>query len=102
MAALSQLTGKDLLPSVEHETEMLDRMAEMGIVDGTTGEAIPARGRLQRRGKRSGVGAAAPGRGVRAASYDSTHQKTRLPVRTTRAVVPDHAAYVLVIPDHAA
>ena len=42
VAALSQLTGKDLLPSVEHETGMLDRMVEMGIVDGTTGEAIPA------------------------------------------------------------
>ena len=42
LAALSQLTGKDLLPSVEHETGMLGRMVELGIVDGTTGEAVPA------------------------------------------------------------
>ena len=41
VAALSQLTGKDLLPSVEHETGMLDRMVGLGIVDGTTGEAVP-------------------------------------------------------------
>ena len=41
VAALSQLTGKDLLPSVEHETGMLDRMVSLGIVDGTTGEAVP-------------------------------------------------------------
>ncbi len=42
VAALSQLTGKDLLPSVEHETGMLDRMVDLGIVDGTTGESVPA------------------------------------------------------------
>ena len=42
VAALSQLSGKDLLPSVEHETGMLDRMVALGIVDGTTGESVPA------------------------------------------------------------
>ena len=42
VAALSQLMGKDLLPSVEHETGMLGRMVDLGIVDGTTGEAVPA------------------------------------------------------------
>ena len=41
VAALSQITGKELLPSVEHETKMLDRMVSLGIVDGTTGEAVP-------------------------------------------------------------
>ncbi len=42
VAALSQLTGKDLLPTVEHETELLGSMVAMGIVDGTTGEAVSA------------------------------------------------------------
>ena len=41
VAALSQLAGRDLLPTVEHETKLIRRMVEMGIVDGTTGDAVP-------------------------------------------------------------
>lgn len=41
VAALSRITGKDLLPSVESETAMLHGMIEAGVVDGTTGYAVP-------------------------------------------------------------
>ena len=40
IAALSQLTGKNLLPSVEHETGLVQAMVEAGAVDGTTGDAV--------------------------------------------------------------
>ena len=40
-AALSQLTGRDLLPSSEGEAEMVQRMIDAGAVDGTTGDAVP-------------------------------------------------------------
>ena len=38
-AALSRLTGKNLLPSVEVESERIRKCVEMGVVDGFTGEA---------------------------------------------------------------
>ena len=41
VAALSQLSGKNLLPSVERETRMIRAMVEAGAVDGTTGDAVP-------------------------------------------------------------
>jgi hypothetical protein len=41
VAALSLLAGKNLLPSVDHEARLIRRMVEIGVVDGTTGEAIP-------------------------------------------------------------
>lgn len=41
VAAMSRITGKDLLPSVESETAMLHGMIEAGVVDGTTGDAVP-------------------------------------------------------------
>ena len=41
VTALSQLAGRNLLPSVEHETRLIHRLVEMGVVDGTTGKAIP-------------------------------------------------------------
>ena len=41
VAALSRLTGKNLLPAVEHETRMIEAMIEAGAVDGTTGDAVP-------------------------------------------------------------
>ncbi len=41
LAALSRLAGKNLLPTVEHETKLLRRLVEIGAVDGTTGNAIP-------------------------------------------------------------
>ena len=41
VAALSRLTGKNLLPSVESETAMLHGMVAAGVVDGTTGDAVP-------------------------------------------------------------
>jgi len=41
VAALSRLAGRNLLPTAEHETQMIHRMVEIGIVDGTTGKAIP-------------------------------------------------------------
>ena len=41
VAALSQISGQKLLPSVESETAMLHGMIEAGVVDGTTGEAVP-------------------------------------------------------------
>jgi hypothetical protein len=41
VAALSRISGKNLLPSVESETAMLHGMIEAGVVDGTTGDAVP-------------------------------------------------------------
>ena len=41
LAALSRLAGKNLLPTVEHETKLIQRLVEIGAVDGTTGNAIP-------------------------------------------------------------
>ena len=41
VTALSQLAGRNLLPTVEHETRLIHRLVEMGVVDGTTGKAIP-------------------------------------------------------------
>ncbi|SVC12561.1 uncharacterized protein METZ01_LOCUS265415, partial [marine metagenome] len=41
VAALSRIFGKNLLPSVESETAMLHGMIESGVVDGTTGDAVP-------------------------------------------------------------
>ena len=41
VAALSRLVGKNLLPSVEHETRMVHAMVASGVVDGTTGDAVP-------------------------------------------------------------
>ena len=37
-AALSKLTGKNLLPSLEVESERIRKCVEMGVVDGFTGE----------------------------------------------------------------
>ena len=39
VAALSSLAGRDLLPSVAEERELVERTAALGAVDGTTGEA---------------------------------------------------------------
>ncbi len=41
VAALSRIAGRNLLPSVESETAMLHGMVEAGVVDGTTGDAVP-------------------------------------------------------------
>ena len=41
VAALSLLAGKNLLPSVKQETDIIHRMVEIGVVDGTTGDAVP-------------------------------------------------------------
>ena len=41
VAALSKVAGRNLLPSVEHETRLIRRMVEIGLVDGTTGDAVP-------------------------------------------------------------
>jgi len=41
VAALSRLAGRNLLPSVEHETRVIRRMVFTGVVDGTTGDAVP-------------------------------------------------------------
>ncbi len=41
VAALSRLVGKNLLPSVKHETRMIEGMVTAGAVDGTTGDAVP-------------------------------------------------------------
>ena len=38
VAALSRLAGRNLLPSVEHETASVRRMVDLGVVDGITGE----------------------------------------------------------------
>ena len=41
VAALSRIAGRNLLPSVESETAMLHGMVAAGVVDGTTGDAVP-------------------------------------------------------------
>ncbi|PKB73128.1 MAG: hypothetical protein BZY75_03475 [SAR202 cluster bacterium Io17-Chloro-G7] len=41
VAALSRLAGRNLLPTVEHETSLINRMVDIGVVDGTTGKAVP-------------------------------------------------------------
>ena len=41
VAAMSRIAGRNLLPSVESETAMLHGMVEAGVVDGTTGDAVP-------------------------------------------------------------
>ncbi|PKB70692.1 MAG: hypothetical protein BZY87_09195 [SAR202 cluster bacterium Io17-Chloro-G6] len=41
VAALSRIAGRNLLPSVESETAMLQGMVAAGVVDGTTGDAVP-------------------------------------------------------------
>jgi len=38
VAALSKLTGRNLLPMVENETVLIKRSVDMGAVDGTTGD----------------------------------------------------------------
>ena len=38
VASLSLLAGRDLLPSLEDETRLIQRAVDMGAVDGTTGE----------------------------------------------------------------
>ena len=42
VAALSKLTGKSLLPSVEWEKEIVRKIIEKGAVDGVSGKAILA------------------------------------------------------------
>ena len=39
VAALSLLTGKNMLPTVEHETKLIEQLVDLGLVDGTTGDA---------------------------------------------------------------
>ena len=41
VAALSLLIGKNLLPSVEHEAKGVKSLVDLGLVDGTTGDASP-------------------------------------------------------------
>ncbi len=41
VAALSLLAGTNLLPSTEHEAAVVQRLVELGLVDGTTGDAAP-------------------------------------------------------------
>ena len=41
VAALSLLVGRNLLPSVERETRVIEEMVSAGVVDGTTGDAVP-------------------------------------------------------------
>ena len=41
VAALSRLTGRNLLPSVEQETALIHRTVELGAVDGANGLAVP-------------------------------------------------------------
>lgn len=38
VAALSRIAGRNLLPTVEHETRLIRRMVDAGAVDGTTGD----------------------------------------------------------------
>jgi hypothetical protein len=42
VAALSKITGKNLLPSVDWEKEIVRKIIEKGAVDGFSGRAIPA------------------------------------------------------------
>ena len=39
VAALSQLAGRDLLPTIDEERALVGRTAALGAVDGTTGES---------------------------------------------------------------
>ena len=39
VAALSLLTGKNMLPTVDHETQLIEQLVDLGLVDGTTGDA---------------------------------------------------------------
>jgi len=41
VAALSRAKGKNLLPSIEAEQELVKRNVELGAVDGPSGEAVP-------------------------------------------------------------
>jgi len=41
VAAISRLTGRNLLPSAEAEDQMVQGMVAAGAVDGTTGDAVP-------------------------------------------------------------
>ena len=41
VAAISRLAGRNLLPSAESESAMVQGMVEAGAVDGTTGDAVP-------------------------------------------------------------
>ena len=41
VASMSRIAGKNLLPTVEAETALLHGMIESGVVDGTTGDAVP-------------------------------------------------------------
>ena len=41
VAAISRLTGRNLLPSAESEAVMVQAMVDAGAVDGTTGDAVP-------------------------------------------------------------
>ena len=41
VAAMSLLTGQNLLPSTEHEASVVQRLVDMGLVDGTTGNPAP-------------------------------------------------------------
>ena len=41
VAAISRLAGRNLLPSAESESRMVQAMVEAGAVDGTTGDAVP-------------------------------------------------------------
>ena len=41
VAAISRLSGRNLLPSAEAEATMVEAMIEAGAVDGTTGDAVP-------------------------------------------------------------
>ena len=41
VAALSLLTGQNLLPSIDHEAGVINRLVQLGLVDGTTGNAQP-------------------------------------------------------------
>ena len=39
VAALSLLKGKNMLPTVDHETKLIKQLVHLGLVDGTTGDA---------------------------------------------------------------
>ena len=41
VAAISRLTGRNLLPSADSEARMVEAMVAAGAVDGTTGDAVP-------------------------------------------------------------
>ena len=41
VAAISRIVGRNLLPSAESESQMVQGMVDAGAVDGTTGDAVP-------------------------------------------------------------